>query len=79
MGQEHVSLLVVFVVADLHYRLSVLSYCGSVEGPFFLARPARRSLIVLREVVVFDDRGGQVSARLPCNFNFNFFNFNFIS
>ena len=66
MGHEHVSLLVVFVIAYLHYRLSVLSYRGSVEKPFVLARPAWRSLIVLQEVVVFVDRGGQVCARLPC-------------
>ena len=66
LGHEHVGLLVVFVVSDLHYRLSVLSYRGSVEGSFVLAPPAFRSLIVLREVVVFNDRGGQVSARLLC-------------
>lgn len=37
MGHEHVGLLVVFVVSDLHYRFSVLSYRGFVEGPFLLA------------------------------------------
>lgn len=37
LGHEHVGLLVVFVVSDLHYRLSVLSYRGFVEGPFLLA------------------------------------------
>ena len=66
LGHEHVGLLVVFVIADPHYWLSVLSYRGSVKGPFVLACPAWRSLIVLREVVVFVDRGGPVCARLPC-------------
>ena len=37
LGHEHVGLLVVFVVSDLHYRFSVLSYRGFVEGPFLLA------------------------------------------